>query len=81
MAMLAGDSQACKVTAVSGRGPAPADTRYEDRHRRYRAPEPELVCDATYRLLKRRPAALWIQQQVKRTGSNIHLVQTKTKSR
>lgn len=77
---LAGDSQACKVTAVSGRGPAPTDRQYEDKHCRYRVPEPELVFDATYRLLKRRSVALWTQPQVKRTGSNIHLVQSKTRS-
>lgn len=75
--MLAGDSQACKVTAVSSRGPAPTDTPYEDGHCKWCAPELELVFDATYRFLKRRPIALGTQQQVKRTGSNIHFVQTK----
>lgn len=62
MVVLAGDSQPCKVTAVSSRGPAPTDRQYEDRHCRYRVPEPELVFDATYRLLKRRPVALATQQ-------------------
>lgn len=31
----------------------PTDVQYEDRHCKYRVPEPDLVFDATYRLLKR----------------------------